>query len=194
MLLFKYTADWITHFESIKTKIENAIGTNTYIIEHVGSTSVPLLDAKPIIDIDIVYITPDEFTIIKSGLEKIGYYHHGNQGIEDRDVFKRSQNQADPILDTISHHLYVCPKHSKALERHILTRDYLRKNQWARIQYQKMKYEMAERAKQDRKVYQDLKEEYINAFLDSIILKETQHLGRFTNRDEKIKLKKLNIY
>lgn len=173
MLLFKYTADWKTHFESIKTKIENAIGTNTFIIEHVGSTSVPNLDAKPIIDIDIVYKTHDEFTIIKSALEKIGYYHNGNQGIEDRDVFKRSQNYADPILDTISHHLYVCPTHSKALERHIQTRDYLRKNQWARLQYQKMKYEMAERANQDRKVYQDLKEEYINAFLDSIILKET---------------------
>ncbi len=172
MLLFKYTADWITHFESIKTKIKNAIGTNTYIIEHVASTSVPLLDAKPIIDIDIVYKTHDDFTIIKSGLEKIGYYHHGNQGIEDRDVFKRSKSSDDPILDTIQHHLYVCPLHSKALERHILTRDYLRKNQWARLQYQKMKYEMAERANQGRKVYQVLKEENINGFLDSIILNE----------------------
>lgn len=172
MLLSKYTSDWVEHFQSIKTRIEMVMGSTSYSIEHVGSTSVPNLDAKPIIDIDIVYNTPYEFTIIKSGLEKIGYHHHGNQGIEERDVFKRSNNFVDPILDTIQHHLYVCPLHSKALERHILTRDYLRKNQWARIQYQKMKYEMAERAKQDRKVYQALKEENINDFLDLIILKE----------------------
>jgi GrpB-like predicted nucleotidyltransferase (UPF0157 family) len=172
MLLTKYTTDWITQFHSIKAKIENVLGVNTYTIEHVGSTSVPLLDAKPIIDIDIIYHSLHDFEIIKSGLENLGYVNHGNQGTANREVFKRSQNNLDDVLDTIPHHLYVCPQHSAALERHLLTRDFMRKNEWARLQYQDLKYEMAARANQDRKVYQALKELHINSFLDTMVEKE----------------------
>ena len=60
----------------------------------------------------------------------------------------------------------------RALERHILSRDFLRKNDWARLKYQQMKYDMAEQANQDRKKYQALKEQYINDFIDSIIAEE----------------------
>lgn len=172
MLLAKYTSDWITQFHSIKAKIENVLGIDTFTIEHVGSTSIPLLDAKPIIDIDIIYHTPDNFEIIKSGLDKLGYDHHGNQGIADREVFKRNQNYIDEILDTIQHHLYVGPLHSASLERHLLTRDFMRKNEWARLQYQELKYEMAARSNQDRKTYQALKEAHINSFLDLMVEKE----------------------
>lgn len=75
-------------------------------------------------------------------------------------------------MDTITHHLYVCLKGSKALERHILFRDYLRKNEWARIKYQQMKYELAQKANQDKKRYAILKELKINDFIDSIIEKQ----------------------
>lgn len=172
MLLSKYNSNWITQFHSIKAKIENVLGVDMYVIEHVGSTSIPLLDAKPIIDIDIIYHTQDDFEVIKSGLEKLGYDHHGNQGIADREVFKRNQNYMDDLLDTIKHHLYVCPIHSAALERHLLTRDFMRKNEWARLQYQELKYEMAARANQDRKTYHALKEAHINSFLDLMVEKE----------------------
>ena len=76
------------------------------------------------------------------------------------------------ILDTIKHHLYVCPVDSKALERHILSRNFLRKNEWARLKYQQMKYDLAGKANQDRKTYATLKELYINDFIDSIIKEE----------------------
>lgn len=172
MILEKYSPDWINDFAALKRAIENALTELAYTIEHVGSTAVPNLDAKPIIDIDIVYHDQSDFEKIKSGLEKIGYYHNGNQGIEDRDVFKRNSLSTDGILDTIQHHLYVCPVNSKALERHILSRNFLRKNDWARIQYQQMKYEIAEKANQDRKVYASLKELTVNDFIDSMIAEE----------------------
>ncbi|MDP2414596.1 GrpB family protein [Daejeonella sp.] len=76
------------------------------------------------------------------------------------------------ILDTVKHHLYVCPVDSKALEKHILSRDFLRKNDWARMKYQQIKYELAEKAKQDKKVYATLKELNVNDFIDSIIEEE----------------------
>ncbi len=172
MILEKYSSNWVKDFAYIKREIENVLDGLSYTIEHIGSTAVPNLDSKPIIDIDIIYFNLSDFEKIKSGLEKIGYYHNGNQGIEDRDVFKRNGNCLGEILDTVKHHLYVCPVDSKALERHILSRNFLRKNDWARLQYQQMKYELAEKANQDRKIYDSLKELHINDFIDSIIKEE----------------------
>ena len=172
MLLKKYTSDWIENFIEIKNKIDKSLTGLKYRIEHVGSTSVPGLDSKNIIDLDIIYENEAEFEKIKAGLIEIGYYHNGNQGIEQREVFKRIGKTYDPILDKITHHLYVCPLESKALERHILSRDFLRKNDWARWAYQEMKYDLAEKAGQNKKRYAELKELNMNEFIDSIIEKE----------------------
>lgn len=172
MLLEKYTSVWINNFTEIKREIDSVLDGLEYSVEHVGSTSVPGLDAKPIIDIDIIYPGEGDFEKIKSLLEKIGYYHNGNQGIEDREVFKRNGKLTNAVLDRIPHHLYVCPIGSKALERHILSRDFLRKNDWARQKYQQMKYELAERAGQDKKAYAALKEFHVNDFIDFIIEEE----------------------
>ncbi|MDI9312607.1 MAG: GrpB family protein, partial [Limnohabitans sp.] len=142
MLIEKYTPNWINDFAAIKCEIANGLQELDCTIEHVGSTAVPNLDSKPIIDIDIVYSKKIYFEKIKSKLENIGYYHNGNQGIENRDVFKRNSGHTNGKLDSIKHHLYVCPVNSKALERHILSRNFLRKNDWARLKYQQMKYDL----------------------------------------------------
>lgn len=172
MLIEKYTPDWINDFAAIKCEIETSFGKPEWVIEHVGSTSVPNLDAKPIIDIDIVYSNQLDFEKIKVNLEKLGYYHNGNQGIKNREVFKRNGKWINEILDTINHHLYVCPVDSKALEQHILSRNFLRKNEWARLKYQQMKYDLAHKSNQNRKIYAALKELYVNDFIDSITQKE----------------------
>jgi GrpB-like predicted nucleotidyltransferase (UPF0157 family) len=172
MLIEKYSSNWVKDFTVLKREIENVLNGINCTIEHIGSTSVPNLDSKPIIDIDIIYLNQTDFEKIKSGLEKIGYSHNGNQGIEDRDVFKRNEKQQSEILDIIKHHLYVCSVRSKALERHILSRNFLKKNDWARLQYQQMKYELAEKANQNRKIYAELKELNVNDFIDSIIEQE----------------------
>lgn len=174
MLIKTYNPNWVKDFRDIKREIENGLYGVGFTIEHVGSTAVPNLDSKPIIDIDIIYTKQSDFELIKSGLLKIGYYHNGNQGIEERKVFKRNGKLINEILDSIAHHLYVCPIESKALERHILSRNFLRKHDWAMLQYQQMKYELAEQANQDKKVYAALKELYANAFIDAIIEKEKQ--------------------
>lgn len=172
MLIEKYTSYWITNFTEIKSKIEHSLIGLEYQIEHVGSTSIPNMDSKPIIDIDIIYDNETVFEKIKSGLIKIGYYHNGNQGIEKREVFKRNGNSSEGILDNIKHHLYVCPKNSEPLERHILMRNFLRKNDWARLKYQNMKYELAAKANQNKKLYAKLKDLNVNEFIDEIIKEE----------------------
>lgn len=84
MVLEKYTSNWVKNFASIKREIEVVLDEIKYSIEHIGSTAVPHLDSKPIIDIDIIYSNPSDFDLIKLKLEKLGYVYHGNQGIEGK--------------------------------------------------------------------------------------------------------------
>ncbi len=172
LLIQKYNPVWIKNFLKIKQELEIALAGIPYQIEHVGSTSVPDLDAKLIIDVDIIYKGNLSFEKIKAALLNIGYYHNGDQGIPKREVFKREGIIKNPILDSITHHLYVCLQGSQGLERHLLSRDYLRKHQWAREKYQQMKYEIADKVNQDKKAYAELKELTINNFIDEIIEKE----------------------
>lgn len=169
MLIERYNSDWIKDFTDIKREIETALDGMEHSIEHIGSTSVPHLDSKPIIDVDIIYPVPSDFKNIKARLESFGYFHAGDQGIKGRDVFKRTGKPANEILDSVKHHLYVCPINSKALERHILSRNFLRKNAWARMKYQQMKYDLAGQANQDKKTYAALKQLHANDFIDSIV-------------------------
>jgi GrpB-like predicted nucleotidyltransferase (UPF0157 family) len=172
LLIQKYNEGWINDFNNIQKALHDTLSELNVSIEHVGSTSVPGLAAKPIIDIDLVYNQDVSFDQIKIKLEKIGYYHNGNQGIPDREVFKRSKVIVyHQVLDFIVHHLYVCPAGSKEFKNHILFRDYLIANADARIQYQQLKYDLASEVKQDRKKYAALKEEKATDFVNAIIEK-----------------------
>ncbi len=169
MLIKEYNTLWIKQFKDIKFELQSALIGLEYTIEHIGSTSVPNLASKAIIDIDIIHQSNSEFGMIKSRLLEIGYFHNGNQGIEEREVFKRNGIIKNSILDNVAHHLYVCPIHSLALKRHILFRDALRNNKFAKKEYQKIKYELARKANQNRKVYAELKEQNVNNFIDKLI-------------------------
>ncbi|MGE0929279.1 GrpB family protein [Peijinzhouia sedimentorum] len=169
MLIEKYTADWIRAFELLKFEIAKGLRGTEFQIEHVGSTAVPNLASKAIIDIDIIYEKATEFEAIKTGLINLGYFHNGDQGIAQREVFKRITSSNHKILDGIRHHLYVCQATSNELKRHILFRDFLRNNDWARIEYEAKKYELAMKARQDKKLYAELKELHLKDFINSIV-------------------------
>ena len=169
MLIQEYSPIWATNFEKIKAILNASISNYILDIQHVGSTSVPNLAAKPIIDIDIIYGENDDFDTIKTALEKLGYYHNGNQGIEEREVFKRNGKIVDEILDKIIHHLYVCKADCWELQRHILFRDYLRKDELTRKFYGKLKCEIAEETQNNKSEYAVLKQLKANPFIDYVI-------------------------
>jgi GrpB-like predicted nucleotidyltransferase (UPF0157 family) len=175
MLIQEYSASWIEDFNKISKVIYEALINLNVSIEHIGSTAIPESAAKPIIDIDIIFDENVRFAEIKSRLEKIGYYHHGNQGVADREVFKRNKLLNHQILDSIIHHLYVCPIESEEFQRHICFRDYLIANADARIQYQNLKYEIAAEADQDKKKYAELKEFTAKEFIESVLEKAGNH-------------------
>lgn len=170
MLLQHYQKRWVDDFEKIKKVTEEALVNIDVSIVHIGSTSVPNLAAKPIIDIDVVYGAGPAFEEVKFGLERKGYYHNGNQGIEEREVFKRTDSaKKHEILDFIPHHLYVCPFASEEFHRHLLFKNFLIENEEERQLYQKIKMQIAEEAKQDAKKYAHLKEVFAKDFIYSII-------------------------
>ncbi len=149
VIVLPYDPKWKNDFDEIKQELVNAIGDLIVGIEHVGSTSVEGLSAKPIIDIDVVISDYSVFDIIVSNLSTIGYIHKGDLGIKDREVFKYSDK---PHLR--KHHLYVCPQNSKELLRHITFRDFLRNNPEAVKKYRKVQEKAA-------KLFPDNMDKYI---------------------------------
>ena len=134
-----YDEAWKSAFEEIKNEIEAVIGDMILGIEHIGSTSVQGLSAKPCIDIDVVIKDDSRFGELVRKLETIGYIHEGNLGIKDRETFKYTEK---PHL--MMHHLYVCPQYSEELHRHITFRDFLRNNTEAVKKYSLVKEKAAE--------------------------------------------------
>lgn len=152
VIVLPYDKKWKSDFEAIRKEIIDAIGDLIIGIEHVGSTSVEGLSAKPCIDIDVVIKDYSVFNTIVSKLEAIGYIYEGNLGIEGREAFKYFNK---PHLQT--HHLYVCPQQSKELHRHLTFRDFLRSNPEAVKKYGAVKEKAAQLFPDDIEKYIEYK-------------------------------------
>lgn len=134
VVVLPYDTAWKDAFEKIKAEIYAALGDLAVGIEHVGSTAVEGLSAKPCIDIDVVISDCGVLPDVIAALGAIGYEHEGDLGIKGREAFKYSDK---PHL--LNHHLYVCAKNSPELKRHIAFREYLRHNPEAVSEYSKVK-------------------------------------------------------
>ena len=151
----KWNPKWKDEFERIVDSLGEDIIYNSVKIEHVGSTSVEGLSAKPIIDLDIV-IENDNFEIIKRLLNDKGYKHEGDLGIEGREAFSYSGKE-----ELMTHHLYVCPKNSKELFKHITFRNFLKNNPALVAEYSKVKEQAAVLYPDDIDKYMEFKSEII---------------------------------
>ena len=134
VVVLPYDRAWKTDFEQIRQELAAALGELALAIEHVGSTSVEGLSAKPCIDIDVVIADYTVFDAVVQKLAAIGYTHEGNLGIPEREAFRYEEK---PHLR--KHHLYVCPRNSRELHRHITFRDFLRSHPEAAREYGQVK-------------------------------------------------------
>lgn len=134
VVVLPYENSWKSAFEDIKKEIESALGEFIIGIEHVGSTSVEGMSAKPCIDIDVIIKDYSMFDDVVRRLAAIGYTHEGNLGIKDREAFKYTDKP-----HFMTHHLYVCPQDSEELRRHITFRNFLRSNAEAVKKYSSVK-------------------------------------------------------
>jgi GrpB-like predicted nucleotidyltransferase (UPF0157 family) len=151
-LVENYNPEWPKWFKSIIDFLGEDIRNLCQRIEHVGSTSVPGMIAKPIIDLDLV-IRADDFNPIKILLEKRGYFHEGDKGIKDRDSFALISEETR--LQVPKHHLYVCPGYSQALLSHIAFRECLKTHQSDAKRLSNLKWKLAEQFNNDKYPYMD---------------------------------------
>lgn len=133
-----YNEEWKADFIAIKDELDAVLKDIVLKIEHVGSTSVEGLSAKPVIDVDVVIKDTTVLHDVISALQTIGYFHEGDLGIPGREAFKYEGKE-----HLRKHHLYVCSQDSEELKRHITFRDYLRSNPDAVEEYSKIKEEAA---------------------------------------------------
>ena len=171
VVVLPYDRAWKTGFENIGGEIEAALGDLILGIEHVGSTSVEGLSAKPCIDIDVVIEDYTQFPQAVRKLAAIGYIHEGDLGIPDREAFRYSDK---PHL--MNHHLYVCPRYSRELYRHLTFRDFLRSNPEAAQTYSQVKETAAQLFPDDIDKYMQYKSPCIDALYARCGLKEIHHV------------------
>lgn len=136
IIVVDYDPIWPKIFEQIHSGIWPVLNDVALAIEHVGSTSVIGLAAKPIIDMSVIVPTAVEIQISIDRLAKLGYVHRGNLGIDGREAFISPEG-------TPAHYLYLCPQNSLGLANQLAVRDYLRTHAATAEEYSKLKKQLA---------------------------------------------------
>lgn len=171
-----YNPEWAEQFTTLKNFIWPVISDFAISIEHVGSTAVVGLAAKPVIDIDIIIPDMNFMNRAIQKFETLGYEHRGNLGIEGRHAFRAQQPQ-------VKHNLYVCPQDSIALKNHLCLRDTLRSNSTLRDEYSAIKQKLALE-------FPDFIDQYVEGKTD-FILKILAENGLSSDRLEEIRIANL---
>ncbi|MDP9364356.1 MAG: GrpB family protein [Chloroflexota bacterium] len=148
---------WPGTFTRIRERVASALGDLTLAIDHVGSTAVPGLPAKPIVDVDVVVPVGGVSEAIER-LATLGYVHRGDLGVAGREAFARPPG-------TPPHHLYVCARDAPECRRHLVFRDYLRAHPDVALAYADLKKELARRFRDDRAAYSQAK----SAFVEDVL-------------------------
>jgi GrpB-like predicted nucleotidyltransferase (UPF0157 family) len=158
IIVVDYDPQWPAVFETLRAVIAGAIGDLALAIEHVGSTAVTGLAAKPIIDMDVLLRSASDFSLCVQRLAGIGYEHRGDLGIPEREAFAAPPGQP-------AHHLYVCPPESREFRRHVALRDYLRGHSADASAYGELKRSLAVHYRDERAAYAEGKREFIESLL-----------------------------
>jgi GrpB-like predicted nucleotidyltransferase (UPF0157 family) len=155
-----YDAAWPDRFEAIRRQLAEAlVGVEILAIEHVGSTSVPGLAAKPVIDIDVI-VTETHVSAAVAALERIGYRHLGDLGITGRQALA-------PPEDGIRRNVYVAVADSLALRNHLGVRDTLRSRSDLRKLYGDLKLRLSEHDFTDIDEYVEAKSDLLGEILSA---------------------------
>ncbi len=154
-----YDPAWPVQFEEVAHSIRLAFADGPLIaVEHIGSTAVIGLAAKPIIDLDVIVPSEADVPDAITRLAGLGYVHQGDLGIAGREAFQSP-------LGTVRHHLYLCVCDNPEYRRQIAFRDYLRAHADEAQRYEALKRDLAVQYGQNRKAYSEGKTACIQAVL-----------------------------
>ncbi len=156
--LSDYDPAWPRMFQAEAPRIAEALGEEVVEIEHVGSTSVPGLRAKPIIDILVAVETFSPLETYKRKLAPIGYTHHPHINDAERLFFWKGVPR--------THHLHIVEYATWEHQRHIIFRDYLRAHPEIARLYAQVKEQLAQTFHDNRPAYTRGKTAFISAIMD----------------------------
>ena len=155
-----YDQRWEEFFAEAERELQVALAPFVVEIEHIGSTAVPGLAAKPVIDIQVGVRTLDDSVEIVSAVESIGYEYvpEFEDELPDRRYFRR---WADGRR---SHQVHLIERsNTEWWDRHVRFRDWLRAHDEDRDRYAELKLNLAAAHRDDRRAYTDAKSEFIRA-------------------------------
>ncbi|GEP37267.1 hypothetical protein NPS01_09300 [Nocardioides psychrotolerans] len=153
-----YDDAWPLAFERIAGDLRAVlVGVPGATVEHVGSTSVPGLAAKPIIDVDVV-VPQQEVPAAVEALVSVGYVHRGDLGVPGREAFR-------PPDETPRRNVYVCTAGSLNVRNHLAVRDVLRERSDLREDYAAVKRSLADEGGLDVATYTARKSEVLQRVL-----------------------------
>ena len=152
-----YNPQWPALFEEEAAKIQAILGDNCTAVHHIGSTSVPGLAAKPVIDIMPVVIDIQKVDPCNREFQQLGYQCMGEYGISGRRFFMKGG-------DNRTHHVHVFQQDNTCdIGRHLAVRDFLRAHpKWAK-EYADLKMRLAARFPYDNDGYCDGKDDFVKA-------------------------------
>lgn len=157
--LIPHAPEWEEVFIEEKRRIKEKIGDIVLDIEHVGSTSIKTICAKPIIDIGIsIRKYEDGFECVKP-LENLGYLYKGECGVPGRHYFRTNN-------DIVKFHISMFPVTSEEWKDHILFRDYLNQNPDVARKYEELKFKLMNEFAGDRVRYTESKDPFIKKVLE----------------------------
>ncbi|ALO44384.1 GrpB family protein [Pseudoalteromonas phenolica] len=154
-----YNPKWPEMFFETKRSLVSLLGEQATSIEHIGSTSIPGLCAKPIIDILVEVKSLSHIDSLITKFEELGFVSKGENGIAGRRYFQKGGVQR-------SHHLHIFEENHPHAEDHRLFRDYLKTHKQAAFNYAELKLLAAEACNNDMKKYMAIKDGFIKARLE----------------------------
>lgn len=154
-----YDASWPLRYEEERRRIVDALGDLLLAVEHVGSTAVPGLCAKPIVDILAGLRRFEDGERCVAPLEALNYEYRGEAGVPGRLFFRKFTGERR------THHLHVVELDGREWRRHILFRDALRRNGALASEYGQLKTSLAGRLPRDRERYTEAKAPFIERVL-----------------------------
>ncbi len=164
-----YDPAWKEQFRAISRMLASALGDVALRIEHVGSTSVEGLAAKPILDLDVVIPSRADLPEVERRLASLSFVHEGDGDIPGREIFRRTFED-----EFMAYHVYVCAQDSAELARHLAFRAWLRAHPDDRDAYGRLKTELAARYPHDIDGYMAGKHDFIQGLLARIATLESR--------------------
>lgn len=155
--LSRYSATWAQRYRQEQVRLRRMTGKSRYCLEHIGSTAVPGLDAKPIIDMAMRIPSFKRLPLWISRLEKAGYVYKGEYGLSGRHFFVKGS--------PVTHHLHLVTPACKHWDRWMLFRDFLRANPVEATRYNKAKQALSRKYPNNRDAYTRAKTPVITRLL-----------------------------